>query len=194
MQKVLNAIIGVAMSSTLMTFHAVADPLLDWDKQRAARQKQQASAMNADIGKSFSISNPQGKGLELCPSTSERFAECRRISNITFTVKSVALGKSPLVFYGVELVGGRKGFIYGAHNWAFLEPDLSGERRTQIVRCESQGPSIGMLTKDVLACWGPPDRTNSTTTAAGSTQQLVYEFRGNVYLRSGIVTAIQTQR
>ena len=69
---------------------------------------------------------------------------------------------------------------------------------------EAKGrPEIGM-TKDRIfsTCWGRPSHTNTTTTASGLREQMVYESctvekynhgfcRSYIYLTNGDVTAIQ---
>jgi hypothetical protein len=60
--------------------------------------------------------------------------------------------------------------------------------------CKRRGsPRIGMSAKQVEAtCWGKLDHLNRTETAGVITDQYVYESGAYVYLRDGIVTAIQT--
>jgi hypothetical protein len=60
--------------------------------------------------------------------------------------------------------------------------------------CKRRGdPRIGMTSKQVTeTCWGKPDQVNRTETALGITDQYVYEGRGYVYLRNGVVTSVQT--
>lgn len=57
------------------------------------------------------------------------------------------------------------------------------------------GVGIGMTKAQVYAsCWGKPEKINVTTTSGGDHEQLVYPGYQYVYLRSGIVTSIQTSR
>lgn len=59
------------------------------------------------------------------------------------------------------------------------------------VPAEKDDPEIGMTELEVYSSsWGYPKSRNKTTTAAGTREQLVYDF-GYIYLTNGIVTAIQ---
>ncbi|GAB6152947.1 hypothetical protein JCM17380_16970 [Desulfosporosinus burensis] len=53
-------------------------------------------------------------------------------------------------------------------------------------------PKIGMTANEVLnSRWGKPDKVNRTTTSYGVSEQWVYSSVGYVYLKDGIVDAIQ---
>jgi hypothetical protein len=56
------------------------------------------------------------------------------------------------------------------------------------------GPAAGMTDGQVHECWRRPSRVNTTTTAVGRVDQMIFLSRGYVYLRDGIVTAVQTSR
>lgn len=182
--KIIASLVGVLV---LFPQWASADPLQDF-------MKQQSTAMRADIGKTFWISKPFDKGLELCPSAMGRFKECRHISNVSLTVKSVVPSSLGSSAYGVELEDGRKGFILGLFRERLLSPNLTPGEKDKISRCERDGPAIGATAMDVRNCWGPPRSVNTTSTAAGKTEQFVFPQQGYVYLTDGIVTAVQTTR
>lgn len=56
------------------------------------------------------------------------------------------------------------------------------------------GIQIGMTKEQVYgSCWGRPQSINSTVTAVGTHEQLVYGSGAYVYLDNGMVTAVQTQ-
>lgn len=56
----------------------------------------------------------------------------------------------------------------------------------------SDYPKIGMTSNEVLnSKWGKPEKINRTTTAYGISEQWVYNSSRYVYLKDGIVTAIQ---
>ena len=82
-----------------------------------------------------------------------------------------------------------------AFHESIAEHNKEVERKTAARRkeCEAKGvPAIGMTKAQVSAtCWGKPSRINTTTTANGSREQLVYGLNAYVYLTNGIVTAIQ---
>jgi hypothetical protein len=58
--------------------------------------------------------------------------------------------------------------------------------------CREKGePAIGMTKSQLLeTCWGKPRNTNTTTTAYGTSEQLVFGAGRYVYLRNGVVEAI----
>jgi hypothetical protein len=50
---------------------------------------------------------------------------------------------------------------------------------------------VGMSAPVVRLSWGDPEEINYTTTAAGTTEQWVYDINRYVYVGNGTVTAIQ---
>ena len=63
--------------------------------------------MRADVGKHFWIEKPYGKGMELCPSATGRFNECKWIANTSFRVQSIELGDEYLGIHAMKPDGGR---------------------------------------------------------------------------------------
>ena len=57
---------------------------------------------------------------------------------------------------------------------------------------KSQGVTIGMTEKEVLASnWGKPRQINTTTRASGVSEQWVYEGGGYLYFEDGVLRTIQ---
>ena len=54
--------------------------------------------------------------------------------------------------------------------------------------------TIGMTAEMVREAWGPPRKINETVTASGRDEQWVYDADQYVYLRNGVVRALQTSR
>ncbi|HEY8892608.1 MAG TPA: hypothetical protein VIM70_20425 [Clostridium sp.] len=58
---------------------------------------------------------------------------------------------------------------------------------------QSSEPTIGMTSDEARASeWGNPNSINKTVTASGTDEQWVYDNNEYVYIKNGIVTAIQT--
>jgi hypothetical protein len=162
-------------------------------------EKAEIAQMRADIGKTFWINKPFNQGLELCPSSTGRFKECKRIFNISFSIKSVTLGQKtagmyPMKIYQVQLADGRAGYMSSVFRDRFFSSEPTAVDREWISACEQNGPSIGMNDRQVFYCFGRPSTTNTTVTANGKREQLVYGSRGYIYLDNGIVSAVQTSQ
>jgi hypothetical protein len=162
-------------------------------------EKAEITQMRTDVGKTFWINKPFNQGLELCPSPTGRFKECKRVFNILLSIKSVFLGQKtagmyPMKFYQVQLSDGRAGYIGSAFRDRFLNSESTASEREWISACEQNGPSIGMTESQVFICFGRPSKTNTTVTGNGKREQLVYGYRGYVYLDNGIVSAVQMSR
>jgi len=179
--KVIAAVIGLSCFSTL----ACADALSDISKREFITSK-------ALIGQTFWIAKPQNDGLPLCDIVSNQLTHCKTIFNVEFTVKTVIPTPFGQAWLGVELQDHRKGYIISFFREHFLPAALGAERRTAILACASTAPRIGMTASQVSECWGPASQINSTATAGGQRDQLVFPRRGYVYLQDGIVTAVQT--
>jgi hypothetical protein len=54
--------------------------------------------------------------------------------------------------------------------------------------------AVGMTAEMVRMSWGEPRSINRTVTTGHTTEQWVYSMRSLVYLRDGLVTAIQTSK
>jgi hypothetical protein len=91
------------------------------------------------------------------------------------------------LYYHVTLDDGRTGYTLSTLALEF-GTEMSPEE------CKRRGePRIGMTYKQVEAsCWGKPKDVNRTQTAGGTDDQLVYNEGHYVYLRNGIVTAVQS--
>jgi hypothetical protein len=89
--------------------------------------------------------------------------------------------------YHVALDDGRTGYVLS-------EIVLRHGTEMDPAECKRRGePRIGMTYKQVEAtCWGKPKDVNRTQTAGGTDDQLVYNEDHYVYLRNGIVTAVQS--
>lgn len=73
----------------------------------------------------------------------------------------------------------------------FHESEFKKAAAAEAKRRRSEGVSIGMTEKDVLASsWGKPERVNTTTRASGKSAQWVYG-RSYLYFKDGLLVTIQ---
>jgi hypothetical protein len=145
--------------------------------------------MHTDVGKTFWVENPNGKGLPLCRKS---FSNCRSISNTSFVVVDVAKAAG-FPDYKVRLADGSVGLISRVERGWFLSRELTAEERSINQDCQQRGPSIGMTKDQVFTCMGSPIQINVTETADGKIEQMYYGSRkGFVYVVADKVTAIQS--
>ncbi len=65
----------------------------------------------------------------------------------------------------------------------------------QSTKYKPPNPFVGMSNSDAVgSSWGHPSKINRTTTAAGVSEQWVYDEVGYLYFKNGKLTAIQDQR
>ena len=58
-------------------------------------------------------------------------------------------------------------------------------------RLKNSIPKVGMTSEEVKKTkWGAPDKINKDTYSWGTTEQWVYNIRGYVYLKNGVVTSV----
>ena len=176
---------------------AAAIALLGLPAAAQAQLSAERAQMRADIGRTFWIENPWGKGLELCPST-ERLKECVRIAHTPFTITDVVndmqFGDYALAFYVIRLPDGRTGVTLGPRSeFHFVDPVI--EKRAAATDCKARGkPEMWMSREQVeRTCWGKPSRVQKLTTQAGTKEILLYSTGNSVELRDGTVTAIAEQ-
>ena len=73
----------------------------------------------------------------------------------------------------------------------FYESEFKKAAAAEAKRRRSEGVTIGMTEKDVLASsWGKPERVNTTTRASGESAQWVYG-RSYLYFKDGLLVTIQ---
>lgn len=168
----------------------MASPYDDYENQVIA-------LMKSDVGRKVWISKREGIGLPFC-SKPDTKTSCPRISNISLTIKSaITSPHNPNILakqYFVETGDGRTGFVRYISRDQFIDGEASLALKEAVALCEAAGPRIGMSKEVLLYCWGQPAQTNVTTTSNGSLEQLVYGYRGYVYLMDGMVSAVQTSR
>lgn len=91
--------------------------------------------------------------------------------------------------YDFEIVDGNlkdtsNGIVYTHTNTSTSLPD-------KIILKE---PAIGMTKTEVLeSIWGTPNKKNIDTYSWGTHEQWVYNHKGYIYFKNGIVTSISTR-
>jgi hypothetical protein len=144
---------------------------------------------HANVGKSFWVK----RILKLCgqPATPEA-ANCESLNPGTkVTVTGLAAGAVPsIVYYQLRLEDDRTGFVIVAE---FAAGTSSKDPVIAAAECKRQGdPRIGMTVEQaVTTCWGRPNHVNRTQTGDSISDQFVYDDRGNLYFRDGVLTEIQ---
>jgi hypothetical protein len=96
-------------------------------------------------------------------------------------------------YYAVTLGDGRNGYIREYELIGADTEEVHAKKLAEKAECDRRGGvRIGMTRAQVYAsCWGQPSRVNTTSTARGDHEQLVYG--GNyLYLDNGVLTSIQT--
>jgi hypothetical protein len=186
---------ALAAAIALLGLPAAAQAQLS--AERAAQLSAERAQMRRDIGRTFWIENPWGKGLELCPSM-EQLKECVRIAHTPFTITDVGetlqWGNYALAFYVIRLPDGRTGVTLGPRFFFhFVDPVI--ENRAAATDCKARGkPEMWMSREQVeRTCWGKPSRVQKLTTHAGTKEILLYSSGNSVELYKDTVTAITEQ-
>lgn len=93
-------------------------------------------------------------------------------------------------FYHVDIAGGISGYVMESK---LLAGATTTDPAKAAADCRSRGdPQIGMGYAELIqTCWGKPLHVNRTETAGGVSDQYVYSGGRYVYIRNGVVTAIQ---
>jgi hypothetical protein len=104
-----------------------------------------------------------------------------------------AYGGAPF-FIKVERNNGEAGLIgYDQRNF-FLEDPVSTSWSVSVVEAiKKQAIRLGMTRDQVLLSWGKPTKINRTVTAAGTSEQWVYD-KQYLYLTDDKVTALQEEQ
>ena len=142
--------------------------------------------------------------IRLCPdpeATRLPYTGCTVVKE-PFTVTGRAPSRSVLA-YAVTTESGKTGFIPDIDYFLSEDTDKRAERlksqeRSKAAKADCDrrgGVSVGMTRAQVYAsCWGKPQKINTTTTAGGDHEQLVYAGYNYLYLRNGVLTSIQTSK
>lgn len=174
-----------------------ASPTRADDASLRAEDAAEIAGMRKDIGRTFWLEKPNGKGIELCPSARGRFKECVYISNSSLSIVSVYPGEEhfgfhAMKFYGVKLADGRTGYINGIMKSHLLPYDPVAKRKSDAEECVKRGqPKIGMSRQEAEAtCWGRPLRVERITTSTGVTERLSYGLGHRIEIVNGSVATI----
>jgi hypothetical protein len=193
MPKIFRTIaIATSVAMTLFVLPARAD-----DADIRAQDAAEIARMRNDIGRTFWLEKPNGKGIELCPSARGRFKECVWFSNTSLRIVSVDpgegyLGIHAMKMYGVKLADGRSGYISSIMKYHLLPYEPVAKRKSDAEECARRGqPKVGMTRQEAEAtCWGKPLRVEKVTTSAGVTERLLYGLGHRLEVVNGAVSAI----
>jgi hypothetical protein len=130
----------------------------------------------------------QIKGVQLIIEDYSVRADGRRIAHVKLSTGETGWLIDP-DFYKVSDLYEHRHFVRGQLHRQMRDGKSPGD-------CKALGgASIGMTKPQLVAsCWGKPLGTNTTLTAGGDREQLVYGGGNYIYLENGRVTTIQTAK
>jgi hypothetical protein len=139
--KNIAAVIGLL--ATFLVGPAKAGP----DENLRAQDAAEIAQLRKKLGRTVWIEKPNGKGVELCPSSRERFKECVWISNTSFRLTSLDpgeayLGLHAVKMYGVQTADGRSGFINTIMRSHFLGFDPVAKGKADAEECTRRDPRL----------------------------------------------------
>jgi len=157
-----------------------------------------ANAFSIELGKSYWVGTP----VILCQAPDRSGSQCEFIdTHPHFTITGAERGAKALPYAKIVFDNGHGGYVLASeladsaldYDPIAKEARDSEQQAARLREYKKHGqPRIGMTAKELtLTCWGKPDHVNRTQTAGAVIDQYVYEDDKYVYLRNGIVTAIQ---
>lgn len=152
------------------------------------------------IGKSIWINQARKTARRLQLITEDRnvsyplgHLEQVKVLGVFTKVLGHAYGGAPF-FIKVERNNGEAGLIgYDQRNFFWEDPVSTSWSASVVEAIKKQAVHLGMTKDQVLLSWGKPTKVNRTVTAAGTSEQWIYD-KQNLYLTDDKVTALQEEQ
>jgi len=201
--KFASFVLAIATVALAASHPAVAQSTLSEKEQRLIASLEQS------VNQRFWLIFPGQKTVVVCPSSIDKFDQCKAVHQGSFVVESFSLrrghpiGKPKVYvskFYFVRFDDGTTGYIPFAQRVYFLTEDpkitsdeLAKSREAALEKCKESGePHLNMTKEEAVAtCWGYPKRVTRSHAVSPGREYLIYDSGRFLTFENGRLVAIR---